>query len=69
MEIRDVMAYLLEQQPFQLLTTIIQPLAICGVHDPDERVGLLEVVLPVRAQRFLPAHVPWDVVSIERKGG
>jgi hypothetical protein len=42
----------------QLLPAIIQALAVCGIDHPDQRVGLLEVVLPVCAERLLAADIP-----------
>ena len=42
----------------KLLAAIIESFAISRVHDPDERVGLLEVVLPVCAQSLLAADIP-----------
>jgi hypothetical protein len=49
------------------MTTIIYPLAVRCIDHPDERVSLLEVVFPVRAQRLLPADVPCTV-SIRASG-
>lgn len=52
------MAYLLYEQPFQLLTTVLESLPVRRVDYPDERVGLLEVVLPVGTEGLLAANVP-----------
>jgi hypothetical protein len=49
------------QQPCQLVATVVNPLAVRGIDHPDERVRLLKVVLPVGAQRLLPADVPYTV--------
>jgi hypothetical protein len=54
-------ANLFKQQPRQLLPTVIYALTIRRVHHPDERVSLLEVVLPVRSQCLLAADIPWKV--------
>jgi hypothetical protein len=51
------------QQPCQLVATVVNPLAVRRIHHPDERVRLLKVVLPVGAQRLLPADVPYAVSS------
>lgn len=45
----DGYAYLFEKQACQLLSTVVDALAVGGIDDPDERVRLLKVVLPVRA--------------------
>jgi hypothetical protein len=49
------------QQPCQLVATVVNPLAVRCIDHPDQRVRLLEVVLPVGAQRLLPADVPYAV--------
>lgn len=54
-------AHLLKQQPCQLMPTVAYSLAVGGIDHPDERICLLEIVLPVRAQRLLAADVPWEV--------
>jgi hypothetical protein len=51
--------HFLHEQALQLLTTILQPLFVRGIHDPDERVRLFKVVLPICAQCLLPTDVPW----------
>lgn len=56
-------AYLLEQQPCKLMLTIAYSLTVGGIDHPDERISLLEIILPVRAQRLLAADVPC-VVSL-----
>ena len=53
-------SHLFQQQPSELLSAIIDTEAICSIHHPDEGVGLLEIVFPVRPQGFLPANVPCD---------
>ena len=40
------------------MPAVVDALSVCSVHNPDERVCLLKVVLPVRPQRLLPANVP-----------
>lgn len=42
----------------ELSPAVVQSLAVCGIHHPDERIRLLEVVLPVRAEGLLAADVP-----------
>ena len=54
----DMATHLLEQQPCKLVPAIAYSLAVGGIDHPDERVGLLEIVLPVRTQRLLAADVP-----------
>ena len=41
------------------MPTIVQSVNIRRVDDPDERVGLLEVITPVGAQCSLAADVPY----------
>ena len=53
--------HLLEQQPCQLMPTVAYALTVCSIDHPYECVCLLEIVLPVRAQRLLAADVPWEV--------
>lgn len=50
--------HLLQEQTFELCFAVFQALTICGINDPDERVCLLEVILPVCAKGFLATHVP-----------
>ena len=50
--------HLLKQQPCQLMPTIAYTLTVRGIDHPDERVCLLEIVLPVRAQCLLAADIP-----------
>lgn len=52
--------YFLLQKAFQLLPTVIEASAISRVNDPDQRVCLLEVVLPICAQGLLATDVPCD---------
>lgn len=40
------------------MPTIAYPLTVGGVDYPDERIRLLEIILPVRAQRLLAADIP-----------
>ena len=40
------------------MPTVPYTLTIRGIDHPDKRVCLLEVILPVRAQRLLPTDVP-----------
>ena len=54
------MAYVLEKQTVQLLLAVAHAHAVARVDDPDERVGLLEVVAPVGPQRALAADVPFS---------
>lgn len=54
----SLLTHLFEQQPCQFLPTVAYALTVRGVNHPYECVCLLEVVLPVRAQRLLAADVP-----------
>jgi hypothetical protein len=54
----NMATHLLEQQPCKLVPTIAYSLAVRCIDHPDERVCLFEIVLPVRAQRFLAADIP-----------
>lgn len=47
----------------QFLPTIVDAQAIRSVHDPDERVRLLEVIAPIRPERLLTADVPYPMPS------
>lgn len=49
---------LLDEQAHQLLSAVVQTLAICRIHNPYERVRLLEVVLPVCAKGLLATNIP-----------
>jgi len=51
--------HLLYKQALQLPTTVLQTLAIGGINHPYQRVGLLEVVLPVRAKGLLASDIPF----------
>lgn len=53
--------HLFLEQALELAPAVVDPLTVRGVDHPDERVRLLKVVLPVRPQRLLPAHIPCDV--------
>lgn len=57
--------YLLEEQAAQLLPAVVQALPVRGINDPDERVGLLEIILPICPQRLLAADIPLPSVSEE----
>ena len=48
----------MDEKALELLPAVIETLAVSGIDNPDERVGLLEVVLPVRAEGLLAADVP-----------
>jgi hypothetical protein len=51
------------------LGAISQAAPIRGVHHPNQAIGLLKVVAPVRAQRLLAAHVPHvELVAASRHG-
>jgi hypothetical protein len=49
------------QQPLQFLATVVDALAVRGIHYPNERVGLLEVVLPIRPECLLASDIPLAV--------
>lgn len=51
-------ANLFLQQTVQFQPAVLDPLAVGGVHDPDEGIGLLKVVPPVGPQCLLPPDVP-----------
>jgi len=53
------MAYFLDEQAPQLLSAVLESLSVRCVDHPDERVGLLEVVLPIGAEGLLTADVPY----------
>lgn len=67
MEISSTHLFL--EQPGQLVATIGDALAISCIHYPDERVRLLEVILPVGSQCLLSADVPCAVScrAVERR--
>lgn len=50
---------LLLKQVDQLRPAYLQPRPVGAVYDPDETVGLLEVIPPVGANRPLPTNVPY----------
>jgi hypothetical protein len=52
------LTHLLQQQPCQFLPTIAYALTVCCIDHPYERICLLEIVLPVRAQCLLSADIP-----------
>ena len=49
---------LLAQQLVELALTVVEATRVRAVHDPDEALGLLVVVAPVRTQARLATHVP-----------
>ena len=49
---------LFKKQRAQLVLAIVDALAICCVDHPDQGIRLLEVVLPVGTQSFLPSNIP-----------
>lgn len=58
---------LLLEKLVQLLGTVLEPAAVCRVDDPDQGVGLLIVVAPVRPDGLLATHVP-DVQDEVQEG-
>ncbi|KAJ8613699.1 hypothetical protein MRB53_036841 [Persea americana] len=59
-------AYLLKQQTSKFGPADIDALSVRGIHYPDQSVGLFEVVLPVRSQGLLTAHIPSDSLVVEQ---
>jgi hypothetical protein len=53
-------SYLFKEQTGQLLATVVDTQAVCGVDDPYQRVGLFKIVFPVGPQGFLATDVPWS---------
>lgn len=51
-------AHLLLQKAMQLLPAVVDAQPVCGIHHPDQGVGLLKVVAPVRPQRLLASDIP-----------
>ena len=52
----------------ELCLAVCEPAPVGRVDDPDEPVGRLEVVPPVRPQRLLATHVPnVQVETLERE--
>ena len=49
---------LLQQKPFQLMPTVSDTLSIRRVNNPDQRVSLFKIILPIRSQCLLSADVP-----------
>ena len=47
----------------QLLPTIVQTFPIGRVHHPDERISLLEVVLPVCSECLLTSNIPYTMLE------
>lgn len=56
---------LLPQQALELLPAVIQAFAIRGVHNPDQSVSLLKVVLPVGAEGLLATDIPLGMISTQ----
>lgn len=65
-EMSSAKQYLLHEQPLQLLPAVVDALAIGGVHHPNQRVRLLEVVLPVGPEGLLAADVPFTASAVSR---
>ena len=53
-----VETHLLQKQAFQLLPAITESLLVSSIHNPYQRVRLLEVVLPVGTKGLLTTDVP-----------
>lgn len=51
-------AHLLQEKLEQLVSAIVQTCRVRRVDYPDERVRLLKVVLPVRAECLLASYIP-----------
>ncbi len=51
-------AHLLLQKAVQLLPAVVDAQPVGGIHYPDQGVGLLKVVAPVRPQRLLASDIP-----------
>jgi len=57
---------LLLQQGVQLRAAVLQPEAVRRIDDPYEPVSLLEIIAPIRSNRFLPTDVPQvELVTLE----
>jgi hypothetical protein len=52
--------YLLQEKPEELLPAVFEAFAVGGIDDPDQSIGLLEVVLPVGPQGLLATDVPFQ---------
>ena len=62
--------HLFLQELVELCLAVCEPAPVGRVDDPDEPVGRLEVVPPVRPQRLLATHVPnVQVETLERERG
>ena len=61
-------AHLLLQKAMQLLPAIVDAQPVCGIHHPDQGVGLLKVISPVRPQRLLASDIPCVPVSLGIRG-
>lgn len=59
--------YFLDEQTFQLLPAVIEPLSVGRIYYPDESIGLFEVVLPICAECLLAADVPLGLSVMEGK--
>lgn len=53
--------HLFLQQALEFLPTVVDAFAVRRIHNPNQRVCLLKVVLPVRAERLLASYVPCRV--------
>lgn len=52
-------SYLLHEQACKLLSAVIDAFSVRGINNPNEGIGLLKIILPVRAEGFLSSDVPW----------
>ena len=52
-------AYFFHEQFLQFMPAVVNPFAVSSINNPDQRVCLLEVVLPVCAQGLLAANIPY----------
>lgn len=52
------LSYLFLKQGVQLSLAVLQSTRIRAVYNPDNSVGLLEVIPPVRTKRALAANIP-----------
>lgn len=55
---RRILAYLLQEETFELMTAVSQTLSVCGIDYPNEGICLLEVIFPVRAEGLLASDIP-----------
>ena len=52
----------------QLLPAVVDAQPVGGIHHPDQGVGLLKVISPVRPQRLLASDIPCVPVSLGIRG-